>query len=156
MITSARFRYPLEPVLLMRQWARDALLADLCRINASVSAVRAEMALLAREAADTASAWNLRSCSTTEFSPATYAVVTAYLRDRARQSAIRQSTLDALDMDATAVTEKVVAASKALEAVEQHRDRVRKQFDNARASADCKLADEQWAARHSGMDHHEA
>lgn len=156
MMASKRFRYPLEPVFLTRQWARDALVADLSRINASISALRADQATLSREAGETATAWNKRSCARNDFSPDAYAVVTAYIRDRARQIAARQCTLDALDRDATAVAEKLAAASKALEAVEKHRERARQELDKASARADCKLADEQWSARPSCKDQHEA
>jgi hypothetical protein len=156
MMAGTRFHYPLQPVLLMRQWDRDALLADLSRINGSIAALRAELASLAREAGDTARAWNLHARGTSEFSPDAFAVVTAYLRDRGRQGVARQSTLDALDRDAAAVVEKVVAASKALEAVEQHRDGLRNDFDKACASADFKLADEQWSVRMSCKERYEA
>lgn len=156
MTVAARFRYPLEPVLLMRQWARDALLADLSRVNASMSALRSELAVLARQAGATASGWNQRARDTNDFSPAAYGVVTAYLQDMARQSVARQATLDALDRDAAALIEKVAAAGKALQAVERHRERAQKEFDQAGACADCKLADEQWSAQHSRKDVHEA
>jgi flagellar biosynthesis chaperone FliJ len=156
MTVATRFRYPLEPVLLMRQWARDALLADLSRVNASMSALRSELAVLARQSGATASGWNQRSRDTNDFSPGAYRVVTAFLQDMARQGAARQAALDALDREAAALIEKVVATGKALQVVERHRERVEKEFDQARACADCKLADEQWSAQHSRKDDHEA
>jgi flagellar export protein FliJ len=156
MTGSKRFFYPLEPVLLMRQWARDALVSDLSRINTSISAMHRELAMLDQEDRETASAWNQRACNTDGFSPAAYAVVTAYLRDRAQQGAVRQSMLDALEQDALVVVQKMVDASNALRAVEQHRDHVHQNFDKASARAECRLADEQWAARPACKEFHEA
>jgi flagellar export protein FliJ len=156
MMAGTHFRFPLQPVLLLRQWDRDALLADLSRINASIFTLRAELASLAGEAGDTAHAWTRRARASSDFHAGDLAVVTTYLRDKSQQSAVRQSTLDALDRDAAAVVEKVAAASKALQAVERHRDRLRKDFDQARASTDYKLADEQWSARLASKDCHEA
>lgn len=150
MTTGARFRYPLEPVLLTRQWVRDALLADLSRVNASISAMRHALALLRRQSDDTAGAWNQRPGATNDLSPGAFHLVTEYLRDMARQSAARQATLDALELEAEGIVEKLAAAGRALQAVERHRDRLHNAFRQARVGIEFKLADEQWSARHAG------
>ena len=146
----ARFRYALEPVLLTRQWALDALLLTLGEHNAAVAAQAALQAQTQARYEAAVSDWRALAATQQAQSVQTFAMNGRYLADLARQMRAEATQMDALSAARDEVVAQVVSAQRALEAVEQHRDEMRRQYLRKRVSADFKLADDQWNTLQTG------
>jgi hypothetical protein len=149
-MSRARFRYALEPVLLTRQWALDALLRTLGEHNAAMAE---QAALQAGTEADYAAAtaqWLAMAGAGQAQSVQTFAISGRYLADLARQLREQGAHLAQLSAARDEVIAQVVSAQRAVEAAEQHRDHMQAQFIRKRLSADFKLADDQWNTLQTG------
>ncbi len=149
-MSRARFRYALEPVLLTRQWALDALLLTLGEHNAAVAAQAALQAQTQARYEAAVSDWRALAATQQAQSVQTFAMNGRYLADLARQMRAEATQMDALSAARDEVVAQVVSAQRALEAVEQHRDEMRRQYLRKRVSADFKLADDQWNTLQTG------
>ena len=143
-MSRARFRYALEPVLLTRRWALDALLLALGEHNAAVAAQAALQAQTQACYDAAASDWRALAATAEAQSVQTFAVNGRYLGDLGRQLREQAAHMEALSAARDEVIGQVVSAQRALEAVERHRDEMRRQYIQKRVSADFKLADDQW------------
>lgn len=150
-----RFRYALEPVLLTRQWDLDALMLDLGEQNAALAAHQAVITEANACFGAASAEWRELTSGGASYAADRFALLTRYLGELARQSrenALRLTELQAARDDAAA---RVVTAQRAVEAAEQHRDECKAQFMQERASADFKLADDQWNTLQTGAMAHD-
>lgn len=146
-MSRARFRYALAPVLLTRRWALDALLLTLAECNAAIATLAALQAAT-RASLDAASAqWRTEAATQQVQSVQIFALNTRYLADLGRQLHEQAAQMAMLDIARDGAIAEVMAGQRALEAVERHRDSMRQQHVQQRASADFKLADDQWNTR---------
>jgi len=153
-MSRARFRYALEPVLLTRQWALDALLLTLGEHNAAVAAQAALQAETQARYEAAASDWRALAAAQQAQSVQTFVMNGRYLAELARQLREQAAQMDALSAARDEVIAQVVSAQRALEAVEQHRDETRRQYIQERVSSDFKLADDQWNTLQTGAASH--
>lgn len=155
-MSRARFRYALEPVLLTRRWALDALLLTLAECNAAVAAQAALQAATRASFDAAAAAWRTLAATEQVQSVETFALNARYCADLGRQLHEQAAEMAALDAARDAAIAQVMDGQRALEAVERHRDELQHQFMQQRASADFKVADDQWNTRQTesaGNDH---
>lgn len=141
---AARFRYALEPIALRRRWALDALLRDLSERNdvlarrqAECDAVLAQVALAGRE-------WRALGAGGEPVGVERFALLARYLAERRRQAQTMEDAIALLQRERDQVIDDVVAAQRAVDAVEEHRGEMRAEFIKARLSGEFKDADDQW------------
>jgi hypothetical protein len=151
-MSGGRFKYALQPVLLTRQWALDALMLTLSEHNAAVAEHAALEAAVLASHQSASDEWRAAVAGGQEQSVQQFAMSARYLGDLGRQlreHAVRGAELAAARDDVIA---QVVAARRAVEAAEEHRDEMKDQFIQKRLSADFKVADDQWNTMQTGAD----
>ena len=145
MSRKGKFQYALEPVLLTRQWDLDALLLDLGRINESLAALRQELSALQEEINKTAAEWKQASQASAGLNVGSFAVVTRYMNDLAYRRSLKEQAIAAEEAARDELIDRVVAAQRGVEVVEQHRDEVKADFNTLRLSEEFKFADDHWS-----------
>lgn len=158
MAGNRHFRYALEPMLLTRQWELDRLRTELGELNAAWTAQDGVVrTLLARQQASMAQ-WGGLGDSAQPLFVDRFVMLQRYIDDCARQARLEQQALDALAQRRDALTDALGLAQLALEAVQEHREKMQAQFMQARLSLDFKAADDQWgmAQMNRNKDDHAA
>jgi hypothetical protein len=145
MSSQSRFRYALQPVLLTRQWALDALLLDLNRINDDLRNCRQAFDSLQQEIGSVSLAWQAETGQASGLTVDRFALVTRYMADLAQQKREQESLLAELEHERNLMIERVAKAKRAVEAAERHRDLMRVKFTRQQMSAQFKDADDQWS-----------
>lgn len=142
-----KFRYRLEPLVKLRSAERDALKAELERAADEVDRKAAECDLLAR-AIDRAEGELRALCrGGAELPLDAHQRLQLYLR---RQRELRGAKQRELDAAALVVERKLSELQLKLQdtkALESHRERKRRQFDDTQLRALMSAADERWLAR---------
>lgn len=147
----ARFRYALDPILLTRQWSLNALLVELGESNEKIAIEQKNLALL-KEKVNTAYAeWQALSNVAQVVSVQRFAMHNHYIGDLLTQVKKLELHIEQQNKERDELIEKVVAAQRAVEAVEQHRDEMKARFVKLRLSGDFKIADDQWNTIQAGM-----
>jgi hypothetical protein len=141
----ARFRYALEPVALQRQWALDALLRELDTLNAALAQRRAEHAAVLGQQQAAGQEWRALGSGGQTVQVDRFALLSRYLADRRRQAAETAQAVAALEHKHDGMIEQIALAQRAVDAVEEHRGQMRKEFVRARLSGEFKSADDQWS-----------
>lgn len=147
---AARFRYALQPLLLTRQWDLEALLRELAGQNEAVARQEAALAALRARSALAADEWSALSQASGHLSVDRFSMLAAYLNDLAGLVRASALVLDQLNAERDLLIERVAAAQRAIEAIEEHRDAMQAKFVQLRASGDYKLADDQWNTLQTG------
>jgi hypothetical protein len=139
-----RFRYALEPVRLARQWELDGLLVELAAANAAMAAHRQDLQALLDRMAAAEQEWRHMGQGTVV--PAgRYMLLSYYIGDcRLRVPGLEAKVHDALRVRDLLI-ERVIAARKALDAVEEHRDKMKALDVRWRKSVEYKETDERLA-----------
>ena len=141
-MSRARFRYGLQPLLLTRAWALDALRRDLADCNARVAQCRQRTDDLGRQVLAVDADWRTAvagGLAVDQFM--------AYLRYRTHlaEALAQEETLLNDELAArVALIERFAGAMQALEAVEEHRDNEKAQFLRECAGNELKAADDHW------------
>jgi hypothetical protein len=153
MSDQGRFRYRLQPLLLTRQWALDALKQDLAAANARCAEQLRQYERLTRMLAEANGGWN----EAVERGMALDGFVQSmrYLHDLAAQCSARQRQLSQAEEERDALIKQAAEARRALDGVERHRDDMRAAFDKAAASARCKQSDDLWLMLEGRKETHE-
>jgi hypothetical protein len=154
MSRNARFRYPLEPILLTRQWELDALLVELGEHNAAVAAQAARVGGLQAELAAAGAEFNALAGSGATLSVQRFLIVSRYVGDVTLRLRGEQAELERLEALRDAQAERVVASRRGVDAVEKHRDEMKDKFVQQRLSGEFKVADDQWSTLQAGMTSH--
>lgn len=149
-MSRSRFRYALEPVLLTRQWAVDALLLTLGEHNAAIAAQASLQAATKASYDAAAGQWRAMAEAQQVQSVQTFAINGRYLADLAQQLREQDAHMAVLSAARDEVIAQVISAQRALEAVERHRDDMSRQYVKKRVSADFKLSDDQWNTLQTG------
>ena len=151
-MAAQRFRYALEPVLSQRQWTLDELQGDLAERNALLAQQRSACAGVREQAEQAEQEWKVLGAGRQTVSVDRFMVVSRYLADRHAQLRQLEQQATRLEQERDAVLEQLVAARRALDAVEEHRERMRAAFMAARLSGEFKVADDQWSVLQAGME----
>ena len=141
----ARFRYALEPVLLMRQWDRDALLAELGKANGTVAEQAVKLTALKKEMAVAADDWKRNAAASDGVTIERLRIMNVYIQDLAAryEEAKRQHAY--LEQVRDELAERLVQSQKAVEAVESHKEDMHVAFRKVQASAAIKESDDHWS-----------
>ncbi|HZV66979.1 MAG TPA: hypothetical protein VFG03_18940 [Telluria sp.] len=143
-MNKARFRYALEPILLTRRWELDALMLELGDSNSALARQQNALDELDERIAIAQADWLGGHGAAGALTVERFARYSRYLDDLARLRGEAQVRVETLAAERDALVERVVAAKRGVEAVEQHRDDMKAKFVQMRASGDFKLADDQW------------
>ncbi|HEX7650897.1 MAG TPA: flagellar FliJ family protein [Noviherbaspirillum sp.] len=147
-----RFRYVLEPVLLTRQWQRDALLAELGNANAEVAEQSRILAATENEINATIFDWK-KGVSTSEgMTTARLHIANVYLRDLASRREEQRRKLVACEKKRDALADRVSRSHKELEAVESHKEKVRAEYRKMEMAAAIKESDDHWSMLQQHME----
>lgn len=151
---SLRFRYPLAPILLTRQWELDALLLELAEHNAAVAQQQGRLAHFEGQLAAAGADFRALTQCDTGLPVQRFTILSRYIGDVSLQIRHEQAELERLGALRDALAERVVAAQRGVEAVEKHRDEMETKFIQQRLSGDFKIADDQWSTLQAGMTSH--
>lgn len=148
---SARFRYPLAPILLTRQWELDALLLELAEHNAALAQQQARAGHLAGQLAAAGADFKALAGLDATLSVQRFQILSRFIGDVTLRLKVEQDECERLAVLRDALAERVVAGKRGVEAVEKHRDEMEGKFIQQRLSGDFKVADDQWSTLQAGM-----
>jgi hypothetical protein len=154
MSKNARFRYPLEPILLTRQWELDGLLVELGEHNAALAAQASRVGELQAALAAAGAEFGALTGAGASLPVQRFLIVSRYIGDITLRLRSEQVELERLAALRDALAERVMASQRGVEAVEKHRDEMKSKFVQQRLSGDFKLADDQWSTLQAGMTNH--
>ncbi|SFV16647.1 hypothetical protein [Pseudoduganella namucuonensis] len=153
-MSGGRFRYALQPVLLTRQWELDGLLVELGEANQALAQQRRELEGLRAASAAAELEWLRTGQGQQVLSVDRFTLMARYIADcRAKQGAMEVVVAQA-ERARDELIERITAARRALDAVEEHRDDMRGRFVRQRQSGDFKSADDQWGVMRAGLERH--
>lgn len=141
---AARFRYALEPIALQRQWALDALLRELSDCNAVLAQRQSECDAVLAQVALAGHEWRALGGAGVPVGVERFALLSRYLADRRRQARTMEEAIAMLKRERDQMIDKIANARRAVDAVEEHRDDMRREFIKGRLSGEFKDADDQW------------
>jgi hypothetical protein len=148
---STRFRYPLAPILLTRQWELDALLLELAEHNAGLAQQQGKVGYLEGQLAAAGADFKALAESGASLPVQRFTILSRYIGDVTLQIRTEQAELERLGALRDELAERVVAAQRGVEAVEQHRDEMEDKFNQQRLSGEFKIADDQWSTLQAGV-----
>lgn len=140
-----RFDYPLQPVLLTRQWQLDALMQDLSAKLAQLQQAEQEASRLTQEMAQVNTAEHLAAGEILQ--PDRLARVNRYLMQLGHLLQSQQQQVASLQQEHQALQEQVAAARRSLDAAEQHRDDEKEKFTREQLGAQFREQDDGWNNR---------
>lgn len=149
-----KFSYALKPVLLKRQWDLDALLLDLNQFNGALAKLKEEIMKIEDDARAVSEDWKRASSSGT-IDISRFSMVTQYLQELAAQCLAKEKEIAEQERQRDALIDRVVAAQRAVEAVELHRDEMKAEFIKLRLSEDFKSADDHWSTLQARMENYD-
>lgn len=155
MSTAGKFRYVLEPVLLMRQWDRDALLADLAAANAALDKAQGEVERLELEIAAVTQEWQQAATTSTGIAVHKIAILSRYLDDLIGRRDVAQQLVRLKEREREGLAEETMNQQKAVEAIELHKDDMRAIHRKAQANAALKEADDHWSTLQEALKRHD-
>ncbi|KQV57995.1 MULTISPECIES: flagellar FliJ family protein [unclassified Duganella] len=144
------FRYALEPVRLTRQWAVDGLAPELQAAAAELAVQQRELDRLQALAHAAQAEWNGLSQAGQAMPAERFAQLGRYLGDCRLRQAVQAQAVERTVQALEAVRQRMLAARRELDAVEEHRDEAGRQFLRQRQDGDIKAADELWNVLKSG------
>lgn len=139
-----RFRYPLEPIALQRQWALDALLRILGDCNAELAQQRMACAAESARIAQAQHEWIQLGRASQVVQVERFALLSRYLADRWCTLHDMEQVMQEVQQRQEALIAEVAGARRALDAVKKHRGELQKEFVRACQSGEFKEADDQW------------
>ena len=138
------FHYALEPVLRTRGWELDALRVALQDSNANVVSCQAVLDTISVRINSAMQEW-IRGTGEAQSLPVErFAMLTRFLGDLSQQAKRAEAALAESKAKRDDAAANAAAARHALDVIEEHKDASLQQFDQLRASADFKEADDQW------------
>lgn len=153
-MAGARFSYALEPVALQRQWAVDDVQRELAAANAAQTQARAAYDALHAQVAQGELQWRTLGDGARVVSVDQFALVSRYLADRRARLMTARRELEQQQQECERLVEQLVAAQRRLDAVQEHKARMRTEFVKLRLSGEFKVADEQWNVLQAGVAEH--
>ncbi len=145
MSRAARFDYPLQPVLLTRQWELDALMQDLVTKLAQLQEAEQAAQKVQQEMQAVNTAAQLEAGQSLQ--PDRLARVNRYLMQLGNLLQTQQKQVQSLRTEHEKLQEQVALARRALDASEQHRDEEQAKFRREQQSAQFRDQDDGWNSR---------
>lgn len=151
MSQGARFRYPLQPILLTRQWELDALRVELGEHNAALAQQEGRVGHLQGELAAAGAEFTALAGAEGSLPVQRFLIVSRYVADVTQRLRAAQEEAQRLATLRDELAERVVASQRGVEAVEKHRDEMEGKFVQQRLSGDFKVADDNWSTLQAGL-----
>lgn len=145
MTRKSKFIYPLEPILLSRQWDLDALLTELGDVNAALLRLKKEITAIQADIDLLASDWDELTRTAMHMPLERYEVMTRYLGHLGRQRGLKEKAALELERARDQLIEHVLMARHKLDAIGEHRDDALASFLKDSLKEEYKDADERWA-----------
>jgi flagellar biosynthesis chaperone FliJ len=139
-----RFRYALEPVRLTRQWELDGVLVELGDANAALAVREEQLQALLAQAAEAEQEWRRMSEGTAAMQAGRFMLLANYLGDCRLRLRDMEAQVREAESVRDALAERATAVRKGLDAVEEHRDKMRAAHARQRQSSEFKEADDHW------------
>ena len=155
MSRSKQFTYPLQPVLLTRQWELEGLTQELQEIITRVDSEKRKLGALQSQLAAANDAQQT-SLTSTQLSVNKLLVFSRYVDDLATRQEVQEQALMQVEEQRDSCVDEVMRARRSVDAVEKHRDDLQSDFDKVRASAQFKAADEQWSTLQNRRASHDS
>ncbi|AKU21168.1 hypothetical protein [Massilia sp. NR 4-1] len=146
-----RFRYALEPVRLNRAWELDALRLALGESQAVLAQRQATVDAARQRSEAAAAGWHSLAGAGQALTADRLLLAQRYIADCRRQLQDEQAALSARQAEHEELVAQVLAAQRALDAVEKHRKQALDEFKKARQSLEFKDADDQWGILQAGI-----
>jgi flagellar biosynthesis chaperone FliJ len=153
-VAGGGFRYALEPIVLQRQWAIDEARRALADCNAALAERRAACELLQQQVKQAELQWQALGAGQRVLSVDQFVLVSRYLAERRGHLRQAQQAEQRQQEQCDQVVEQLLAARRQLDAVEEHKDGMWKQFVQQRLSEEFKVADDQWNVLQAGIAEH--
>jgi len=155
MSRKGKFRYPLAPVLLKRQWDLDALLLELGEVNSHLLTLGAELEAIDNDVRKASEHWK-RQASQGVLDISRFCLATQYVQDLATRQAACENAMAEKERQQLALIERIAIAKRATEAVAMHRDEMKAEFIKMRLREDFRAADDQWSALQARRGNHDS
>lgn len=153
-MAGARFRYVLEPVAVQRQWAVDEVQRELALCNTALAERRAACAVLEQQLERAELHWRMLGAGQRLVTADQFALAARYLAERNACLQEAQQALAQQQTQCDQMLEQLLMAQRALDAVEEHKTKMKAQFVQQRLSGEFKVADEQWNVLRAGEAEH--
>jgi flagellar export protein FliJ len=153
MSRAARFDYPLQPVLLTRQWQLDALMQDLSAKLGQLQEAEQEVARISTEMAQVNAAAQLEAGQILQ--PDRLARVNRYLMQLGNLLQNQRQQVQSLQQEHGQLQQQVAEARRALDAAEQHRDEEQAKFTREQLSSQFREQDDGWSNRGARVSYEE-
>lgn len=151
-----RFRYALEPVRLSREWALDALRLALGESQAVLAEHEMALQQAQQRSAAAVAAWGGLAGAGRTLAADQLLLAQRYLADCRQQQRTAEAALAAQQDKHEELVAQVLAAQRALDAVEEHRQQAWNAFRKARQSLEFKDADAHWGILQAGIGRHDS
>jgi flagellar export protein FliJ len=139
-----RFQYRLEPLIRLRSAERDVLKGEMRQAAEEVEKRTREVEQVSREVQAAESELRAALRSGAAIAVDEQQRLQGYLKQRREQREAKQRSLDAASQAMFQVIERLNAKQQDTRALEKHRERQRRQFDQAEARVALNSADDQW------------
>jgi hypothetical protein len=145
-----KFKYRLETLIRLRSAERDALKTEVERALSEVQMKTSERESITRSIRLAEEELRSRCCSGVELDLENQRRVQLYLRQQWEKQRTKQLEVQEAARAASSLVSQLDLKLKDAKALENHRERKRRQFDGERLRVAMNAADEQWAHRRRG------
>lgn len=139
-----RFQYALQPMLLTRQWELDRLRSELGEVNTAWDAQDASVKALLQRQQTSMLDWSGLEGAAGPLSVDRFVMLARHIDDCGLQARRAQEVLDVLTQRRDELTDHLHLAQRALDAVQEHREKMQLRFLQEGISIDFKASDDQW------------
>lgn len=139
-----RFQYALQPMLLTRQWELDRLRSELGEVNTAWAAQDASVKALLQRQQTSMLDWSGLEGAAGPLSVDRFVMLARHIDDCGLQARRAQEVLDVLTQRRDELTDHLHLAQRALDAVQEHREKMQLRFLQDGISLDFKAVDDQW------------
>lgn len=146
MTRGKNFQYALQPVLLTRQWALDDLLLELKEAKQQLQEAVDACRELGERMQQAGQEWMVQSDKAAGLNVELMRVLRSYIQDLSTQLLARENERADLQQQVDALVDRVVEAQRGIDAVEEHKGKMKKAFEQLRASDAFKISDDQWSS----------
>jgi len=147
---AGRFRYPLEPARLLREWALDEQRQALAQENALLAEAEAAAGGSRARLADGQAQWAAASGAGQLLAAQQCLQHGRYLAALAQAAHVAGQALGERQAAHAAQVAQLASAQRALDGLDKHRSQLRRDFVRARQQAQAREADELWGVLQAG------
>lgn len=140
-----KFQYALQPVLLTRQWALDDLLLELKDLKLQLQTLTDACSEIDENMRQAGQDWIAQSAKAEGLNVNVMHALRSYVQDLSAQLTAKQTEKATLQEKLDALVDRVVEAQRGIDAVEEHKGKMKSAFDQLRASDAYKVSDELWS-----------